>query len=379
MPTVVRFAGDKLNKENTKAITPAPSEVEDNVAPSTTETAPTETVKTDAEDRPYPKPNKIDYGAYVDANKDVADWWSDARQQGMFGTGGAYSQAYGKDTTGYEKAWLDGMNKRYGTDNTDLGQFSKDQYGEYHYVTYGKGEERNNQYYSPTPEAPKEEPEEPKTPEEPVFETPVEEPEKPKSPMEDNIFDAKDRAKNYMANQTTINGDGNTVTNNQDNSVYYGGDNRQLNLNSGSGSSGSSSNSNGTPDWAKAADQAITMGTLGGFYSVDDSPSAQASFVAQQQQMMEDSRERNRGAGKRIADQYSGYKGGNVNLVNLQKSIDRMPQYFRDLGTIQEVKTFGDRAAKTNYPRFDFGAPLKPIESNTSDIADKYKDAIDDL
>ena len=52
------------------------------------------------------------------------------------------------DTTGWEKDWLKGMNEYYGTNNTDLGQFSEAQTGKYHYEKYGQNEGRNNTYTS---------------------------------------------------------------------------------------------------------------------------------------------------------------------------------------------------------------------------------------
>ena len=64
---------------------------------------------------------------------------------------------------------------------------------------------------------------------------------------------------------TDVNGNNNTVINNQDNSVrQYGGDNRSFVYNSNGGGSGS--------------DMPASMATLAGFYAPDDSPAAQAKF-----------------------------------------------------------------------------------------------------
>ena len=79
---------------------------------------------------------------------------------------------------------------------------------------------------------------------------------------------------------TNVNGNNNTVVNNQDNSVrQYGGDNRSLVINEAN--TGNQSGSGSSGGYGSSADKAITMGTLGGFYDVDDSPGAQASFVDQ--------------------------------------------------------------------------------------------------
>ena len=172
---------------------------------------------------------------------------------------------------------------------------------------------------------------------------------------------------------TSINGDNNQVYNNQDNSIrQYGGDNRTLVINEGAGR-----NSKG--DYYNSADKAITMGTLGGFYSPDDSPAGQAKFVDMNQRFNFDAQKKYENFGKQTANKYSGFRGGNTNLVNLQKRIDGNEQYFRDRATIQEVKTYGDRAAKTSYPTFEFGDPLEEIKSNASSIAKGYKDDIEDV
>ena len=171
---------------------------------------------------------------------------------------------------------------------------------------------------------------------------------------------------------TSINGDNNQVYNNQDNSIrQYGGDNRSLVINEGSGKKGS--------DYYTSADKAITMGTLGGFYSPDDSPAGQAKFVDMNQRFNFDAQKKYENFGKQTANKYSGFRGGDTNLVNLQKRIDGNEQFFRDRATIQEVKTYGDRAAKTSYPVFEFGDPLEEIESNVGEIAKGYKDDIEDV
>ena len=170
---------------------------------------------------------------------------------------------------------------------------------------------------------------------------------------------------------TNITGDNNKVFNEQDNSIrQYGGDNRTLVIND---------NGKGSKGYYNSADEAITMGTLGGFYDVDDSPAAQAKFVDQQQTMNRDAQKKYSNVGITTANKYSGFRGGNIDIKALQKRIDGNEQYFRDRATIQEVKTYGDRAAKFEYKPFEFGDPIKEVKSNADKIAKGYKDDIDDL
>ena len=80
--------------------------------------------------------------AYLRTFKDVDNWWKDAKKKGIAGGKGIYYKQHGRDTSGWEKGWLKGMNKKYKTDKTDVGQFSRDEYAKYHYDTYGKKEKR---------------------------------------------------------------------------------------------------------------------------------------------------------------------------------------------------------------------------------------------
>ena len=76
---------------------------------------------------------------------------------------------------------------------------------------------------------------------------------------------------------------------------------------------------------------------------------------------------------------YSGFRGGNVDIQGLQKRIDGLGNYFQDMATVQEVKTYGDRAAVKNKPDYELGEPLEEVKANTEEIADKHKDDIDDV
>ena len=174
---------------------------------------------------------------------------------------------------------------------------------------------------------------------------------------------------------TTINGDNNKVFNEQDNSIrQYGGDNRSLVI-----GGGPDSGRNSRGKYYTDADKAITMGTLGGFYAPDNSPAAQAKFTDLNQTLNRDAQKKYSNVGVTTAEKYAGFRGGNTNIQGLQKRIDQNDQYFRDLSTIQEVKTYGDRAAKTKYPTFQFGDPIEEVKSNAADIASGYKKDIDNI
>ena len=170
---------------------------------------------------------------------------------------------------------------------------------------------------------------------------------------------------------TTITGDNNQVFNEQDNSIrQYGGDNRSLVINSGRNSKGK---------YYTDADEAITMGTLGGFFSPDDSPAAQAKFNDLHGTLNKDAQKKYSNYGKKTASSYKNFTGGNTNPLALQKRIDRFPGVMGAMSTIQEVKTYGDRAAKTSYSPFEFGDPIEEVTSNAGDIAAGYKKDIDNI
>ena len=174
----------------------------------------------------------------------------------------------------------------------------------------------------------------------------------------------------------TVNGNNNTTISNQDNSIrQYGGDNRSLVINEAN--TGNQQGSGG--GYYNTADKAITMGTLGGFYDVDDSPGAQASFVDQQQTMNRDAQKRYAGQGLATAATYSNYRAGDVDIYGLQSRIDGVPQKYFDMATVQGVRTYGDRDAAPPSGTFEFGAEIKPIESRADEIAEDYKDDIDDM
>ena len=84
------------------------------------------------------------YDEYFQNNKDLQDFWDDTSQQGEFAGGqqGKYYENYGVDAAGAEKSFVEGMNKKFGTNNADMRDFTKDQFAQYHYDTYGANEGR---------------------------------------------------------------------------------------------------------------------------------------------------------------------------------------------------------------------------------------------
>ena len=85
---------------------------------------------------------RFDPQIYLDTFKDVKNWWQQGKQRGEAGGKGLYYQQHGRDTSGWEKNWVKNMNKKYGTNKTDMGQFTRDQYLKEHYDRYGKKEGR---------------------------------------------------------------------------------------------------------------------------------------------------------------------------------------------------------------------------------------------
>ena len=77
-------------------------------------------------------------------------------------------------------------------------------------------------------------------------------------------------------------------------------------------------------------------------------------------------------------------KAGNVNVDALNNRISGESSWtnqFFDMAKVAESHTFGDRAQNAKYapPKFEFGDPMKPIESNADEIAEDAKDDLDDV
>ena len=156
----------------------------------------------------------------------------------------------------------------------------------------------------------------------------------------------------------------------------YGGDSRTLVINNSNTGTGGE-NYGG---YFNLGDQAVTMGTLGGFWDADDSPAGQAKFVDMQSTMNRDNQKRYAGRGLAIAAQLQGYRGGDVNRLGLDYATKNMSNKFFDMATDAEAKTFGDRWHYTNKAKgvkFRFGDPIEEVTSEAADIAKDYEDDLD--
>ncbi len=91
---------------------------------------------------PSDSPKLSDAEAYLDRYKDLQYWDSDSGEDGLHTGEGKWSKEIGISSEGMEKGWVGEMNKMYGTDNTDMNQFSKEQYAKAHYEIHGKKEGR---------------------------------------------------------------------------------------------------------------------------------------------------------------------------------------------------------------------------------------------
>ena len=88
-------------------------------------------------------PKKSDAEDYLDRYSDLQYWDTDSSEDGLHsGSGGVYNEKMNKSTKGWEKNWVKDMNKMYGTNHTDMNQFSKEQYSKAHFDLYGNDEGR---------------------------------------------------------------------------------------------------------------------------------------------------------------------------------------------------------------------------------------------
>ena len=167
---------------------------------------------------------------------------------------------------------------------------------------------------------------------------------------------------------TNIDGNNNTVLNNQDNSIrQYGGDNRSFVYNSnGGGGAGS--------------DTPASMATLSGFFAPDDSPAAQAKFNDMYATMNADNQKRYAGAAMETFAKYGNMDARSYTPEAMATAIGRSTQYSYDKADEQTGHVFGD-IWNDNYITEDWKMPTPPkaIESNAEEIADKAKEDIEDV
>ena len=176
---------------------------------------------------------------------------------------------------------------------------------------------------------------------------------------------------------TTIDGNNNEITNAQDNSItqnnidnsdnrrFYGGGSRTFNYRGGDGES-------------RLYDSPVSMATMGGYYDVDDSPSANAKFV----DMYTDLNNQNQRASDKYYKangtfNYSSDESRAFDPVSMMNRIDEAPQRSYDRADREAGLLFGDMWKwKNTLPRWQMPTPGAPIESNVEEIAEEYTDKI---
>ena len=163
---------------------------------------------------------------------------------------------------------------------------------------------------------------------------------------------------------STVTGDNNYVSNTQDNSVrYYGGNTTNFNY-----------QSNG-----EGPDTPATMMTLAGIGNPKDSPADTAKFIGKYSTLNRDLQKDYGNSGMDVANKYV-QRAAQTNPIDyeaLDTQISQSIQQHYDRATQQQALYQGD---VFNYktPEFKMPKPPAKIESNVADIADDYKDDLDD-
>ena len=164
---------------------------------------------------------------------------------------------------------------------------------------------------------------------------------------------------------TSIDGNNNTVVNNQDNSVrQYGGDNRSFTYNGG----------------GSGADSPVSAATMSGYYDVDDSPAAQAKFNDMYKDFNKDNSNRFAGQAMETLAMFGKHDARDYTPESMENALNRSTQYSFDRADRQTGHVFGD-IWNENYitESWKMPTPAKPIESNAEEIADKAKEDIENI
>ena len=173
---------------------------------------------------------------------------------------------------------------------------------------------------------------------------------------------------------TNVTGDNNTVITEQDNSIrQYGGDNRSFVYNS----TGANVGSGAGPSYM---DTPVSAATMAGFYDVDDSPAAQASFMDRWTTQNRDNQKRYAGEAMKTYNMFGKIDTRSYTPESMANAIGRHTQYSFDRADRQTAHVFGD-IWNPNYitEKWQMPAPPKEIESNAADIAKDAKDDIEDI
>jgi hypothetical protein len=144
---------------------------------------------------------------------------------------------------------------------------------------------------------------------------------------------------------TNINGDGNLVNNNQDNSIrQYGGNTKTFNYNG---------NANGNPYESTP----VSAGTMAGFFHDEDSPGSSAAFVDRYSTMNRDNQKRYKNVGIAQTSIHNAKRNEAINFGNLDKRIQDRSKATRARSTSMAGEIFGDMF---NFTPQDFKAPEAP-------------------
>ena len=167
---------------------------------------------------------------------------------------------------------------------------------------------------------------------------------------------------------STVNGNNNTVINEQDNSIrQYGGNSRSFNYSGGKGGN-------------RYEDTPVSMATMSGYYDVDDSPAAQAKFIDMYTTLNRDNQKRYAGSAMKTFAKYGKVDARSYTDESMENTLNRGIQYSFDRADRQTGHVFGD-IWNDNYITEDWKmpSPPDPIESNAADIAKDAKKDIEDL
>lgn len=188
--------------------------------------------------------------------------------------------------------------------------------------------------------------------------------------------DAKERAQSFQGStqeqkvnqdndiNSSVQGNNNYVSNTQDNSVrYFGGNTTNFNYQSS----------------GEGPDTPATMMTLAGIGNPQDSPADTARFIGKYSTLNRDLQKGYANTGMDVANKYVA-RAAQTNPIDYQaldQQISQGIQTHYDNATQQQALYQGD-VFNFKTPEFKMPKPPKPIESNVSDIADDYKDELDD-
>ena len=163
---------------------------------------------------------------------------------------------------------------------------------------------------------------------------------------------------------STVTGDNNFVTNDQDNSIrYYGGNTTNFNY-QGSG---------------EGPDTPATMMTLAGIGKPQDSPADTARFIGKYSDLNSDAQKKYGNKAMNVSNKYIA-RAAQTNPIDyeaLDKQVSQGIQQHYDRATSQQALYQGD-VFDYKTPEFKMPKPPAEIESNVSSIADDYKDDLDD-